>query len=119
PISLSRDQIARAQLALAKADDRQNLQTEASQLEQVLKSQPDYRAMYNERFAYETAFKQYLLDIAEYEKWLAKRGEAQARAAAIEPQLESLPALQNDLLMAVSYEQTISLYEMTMIEYTS
>ena len=39
----------------------------------MLKSEPDYRAMYNERFAYETAFKQYLLDTAEYEKWLARR----------------------------------------------
>jgi hypothetical protein len=63
--TLSRDQIARAELALAKADERVKLQFEAAQIEQLLRTQPDYRALYNERLAYDASFKQYLLDSAE------------------------------------------------------
>src|SRR5205814_5289516 len=96
--TLSRDQIARAHLALAKADERAMLATEAAQFERLIKTQPDYRAMYEERVAYDASFKQYLLDSAEYEKWLGQRSEAQARAATIQPQLGCLSALQDELL---------------------
>jgi exonuclease SbcC len=117
--TLSRDQIARGQLALAKADERVKLQTEAAQIEQLLKTQPDYRAMYEARLAYEAALKQYLFDSAEYEKWLAHRSEAQARAGTIEPQLGCLSALHDRLVIAAAYEQALVLYERAMVEYTS
>ena len=75
--------------------------------------------MYEARLAYEAALKQYLLDSAEYEKWLGQRSEAQARAAAIQPQLGCQSALQDELLAAVTYEQAISLHERAVVEYTS
>ena len=61
--------------------------------------------MYDERLAYDAALRQYVVDIAEFEKWLAKHREAQCRATEIEPQLTCLPALQAELVAAATYEQ--------------
>src|SRR2546423_1621735 len=96
---------------------RANLQAEAAQIEQMLAAQPNYRVMYNERLAYDAALRQYVVDIAEFEKWLAKHRAAQCRATEIEPQLTCLPALQAELLAAATYEQALSHFQRAMIEY--
>lgn len=101
------NELAQLEAGIVAEAERKRLASQIKDLDERIKSQPDYGAMVRKVEQFNDAMIRYEADLLRFEKWKTDQGLLRGRAALLEVDIHSLSAVESSLRDARAYEQAL------------